>query len=306
MTTENYLDAALASTTFSRGQLEMLKAKIEESPKKTGLIELKTTATIDGEEIGAPYKAVAMIKDGRIHRDKGPAVAIDDLVSTPDGTGVRESKTILYMRNGVPDREDGPAVLAANGNVLWMQKGQLHRENGPAALIDGVATFALNGQIVTPHEFGKRTGLGEPGKDWMVEPNTGTIFTGLTTGRPGVATMRDAVPSVGQFLVVEDPDKPMKRAAPELPPLRAASDKQREFGESIRAATIEAAAGGMTPEQRENMIRSIGQNKDMSSAHFWISTRNMPLPERADAVRRVAENPREMTKAFGKHLGYEI
>ncbi len=52
MTTENYLDAALATTTFSRGQLEMLQAKIAESPTKTGLVELKTTATIDGAEIG--------------------------------------------------------------------------------------------------------------------------------------------------------------------------------------------------------------------------------------------------------------
>jgi len=215
-TTENYLDAALETTTFSKSQLAMLRAKIEESPQKTGLVELKTTATIDGTEIGAPYKTVAMVKDGQIHRDKGPAVAIDDLVMTPDGKGVEEKKTVLYMQNGVPHREDGPAVLAANGNVLWMKNGELHRENGPAAQIDGKIIFALEGKTLTPEEFGKRTGLGEHGKDWMVEPNTGTVFTGLSTGAPTVATMRDAVPSVGQVVEVKADDGPAQTAQPKM------------------------------------------------------------------------------------------
>lgn len=226
--TEKYLDAALASTTFSKSQLDMLQAKIAESEKKTGVFELKTTATIDGVEIGAPYKTVALVKEGKIHRDNGPAVAIDDLVPSPDGLGVREAKTVMYMRDGVPHREDGPAVLVANGNTLWMKNGELHRDNGPAAMIDGKPIFALEGKALSAEEFGKRAGLGEPGKDWVVEPNTGTMFTGLRGESPAVVTMRDAVAHKPEVVVTATaPDQQLATRAVEQKP------KQRSKGPEL-------------------------------------------------------------------------
>jgi hypothetical protein len=34
--------------------------------------------------------------------------------------------------NGVPHRNDGPAIIWVNGSKCWYQKGKLHREDGPA------------------------------------------------------------------------------------------------------------------------------------------------------------------------------
>ncbi|MDA8093663.1 MAG: hypothetical protein M0T84_07060 [Betaproteobacteria bacterium] len=186
-------EQALTRTTFTKSSLEMLHAKIAESPKKDGVITLTTTAEIDGISIGEPYKAIAVIKGGRIHRDNGPAVVIDDVAFTASGD-LKEGKTVLFMRDGMPHRDDGPAVLSASGDVLWMREGKLHRENGPAALVNGDPIFAIRGKAMTPEEFGRATGLGSPGQDWMVEPNTGTMITGLTHGFPTVAKMRDVVP----------------------------------------------------------------------------------------------------------------
>jgi len=300
MEKEHYLQAALATTTFSRSQLEMLNAKLAESPSKTGLLELKTTATMDGVEIGSPYKTVAVVKDGRIHRDNGPAVAIDDLVA--DGAGVKEAKTVLYMRNGVPDREDGPAVLAANGNVLWMQKGQLHRDNGPAAMIDGQPTFALEGKALTAKEFGQRMGLGEPGKDWMVEPNTGTMFTGLCAGEPAVTTMRESRLSVAPAVTVEDPEKPdLKRVIAALPRLHAATEAARDAGEAARAVVLERATTHFkefvdNPARQVAMVQKLGKAPELSGAKVWVGMKDLPPGEVAATLRYAAEHPTDKNR----------
>ena len=152
MDSAKVFEQALKNTTFSQNALEALAVKIAESPKKDGIITMRTTTDIDGVPFGEPMKITAAIRDGKIHRDNGPAVVIDDIAMSTDGS-VKDAKTVLYMRNGVPDRADGPAVTTAAGDVLWMQKGQLHRENGPAALVSGKPVFALEGKAMTPEEF---------------------------------------------------------------------------------------------------------------------------------------------------------
>lgn len=37
-----------------------------------------------------------------------------------------------YFRDGKLHRDDGPAVERANGTKLWYRNGELHREDGPA------------------------------------------------------------------------------------------------------------------------------------------------------------------------------
>ncbi len=40
--------------------------------------------------------------------------------------------TIRYTLNGVPHREDGPAIIYSDGYKSWWLNGILHREDGPA------------------------------------------------------------------------------------------------------------------------------------------------------------------------------
>jgi len=40
--------------------------------------------------------------------------------------------TIYYILDGKLHREDGPAMVFADGSKLWYRNGELHREDGPA------------------------------------------------------------------------------------------------------------------------------------------------------------------------------
>ena len=58
-------------------------------------------------------------KDGKLHREDGPAVEYAD--------GSKE-----WYIDGLLHREDGPAIEKANGDKMWYIHGVLHREDGPA------------------------------------------------------------------------------------------------------------------------------------------------------------------------------
>ena len=58
-------------------------------------------------------------KDGKIHRDGGPAIIWD------------HGGLTWYCR-GEMHRTDGPAVVMANGLEAWFKHGKKHREDGPA------------------------------------------------------------------------------------------------------------------------------------------------------------------------------
>jgi hypothetical protein len=43
-------------------------------------------------------------------------------------------------------REDGPAIVWANGDTVWYRNGQMHREDGPALeLADGRKEYWIDG-----------------------------------------------------------------------------------------------------------------------------------------------------------------
>ena len=52
-----------------------------------------------------------------------------------DFTGIckiLENKTIHYIKNGKHHREDGPAIIYPSGHKQWQLNGVSHREVGPA------------------------------------------------------------------------------------------------------------------------------------------------------------------------------
>jgi len=54
------------------------------------------------------------------------------MVSSSCKTNIETNEYRAWYKNGVPHREDGPAVIYSNGDEIWFKKGVLHRINGPA------------------------------------------------------------------------------------------------------------------------------------------------------------------------------
>ena len=78
-------------------------------------------------------KGVIHYKDGKKHREDGPAVELKD--------GTRQ-----WFVNGDLHREDGPAAELDNGTKQWWLNGKLHRDDGPAVeSADGSKHWIVNG-----------------------------------------------------------------------------------------------------------------------------------------------------------------
>lgn len=79
-------------------------------------------------------------KDGLLHREDGPAVEGKD--------GSKE-----WYLNGNLHREDGPAVEYADGSKEWYLHGNRHRLDGPAVeWKDGTKEWWINGEKLSKEE----------------------------------------------------------------------------------------------------------------------------------------------------------
>ena len=76
------------------------------------------------------------LRDGKYHREDGPAIVL------PSGT-------MYWYRDGLRHRKDGPAIVYANGRQDWFREGNRHREDGPAVVYaNGVNFWYLHGETV--------------------------------------------------------------------------------------------------------------------------------------------------------------
>jgi hypothetical protein len=105
---------------------------------------------------------------GQLHREDGPAIVDSDggqawyrngkkhredgpAVKAPDGSEE-------WCRNDKHHRIDGPAIKRADGTVLWYQQGNPHRLDGPAVeTTDGRVRFFLEGEELSKEEHARRT-----------------------------------------------------------------------------------------------------------------------------------------------------
>lgn len=86
---------------------------------------------------------VIYYKDGMIHREDGPAMEC-------------KNGDKFWFHNEVPHRIGGPACEFANGPKMWMVNGVRHREDGPA--IENTRTgnkYFLNGKELTEQEYNR-------------------------------------------------------------------------------------------------------------------------------------------------------
>ena len=84
-------------------------------------------------------------RNGKLHRDDGPALAYAN------------GKKAWYQ-NGQKHREGGPAIIHPNGTEHWYLNGELHREDGPAIINpSGRKEWWINNvQIKNPHKIKKK------------------------------------------------------------------------------------------------------------------------------------------------------
>lgn len=78
-------------------------------------------------------------KDGRLHRDDGPAVIC--------GNGIS-----YWYRNGKMHRDGGPAADWGDGDHSWYRNGVYHREDGPAVDWNGEQKWYIDGVKATPEK----------------------------------------------------------------------------------------------------------------------------------------------------------
>lgn len=109
-------------------------------------------------------EGVIYYKDGKKHKEDGPAVElkdgtrqwfIDGNLHREDGPAAElDSGTKQWWLYGKLHRDDGPAVESADGSRTWFINGKMHREDGPA--FEGSAggkNWFLNGIELTEEEF---------------------------------------------------------------------------------------------------------------------------------------------------------
>ena len=90
-------------------------------------------------------------KDGKLHREDGPAVEwpekgsrawyIHGRLHRADGPAMDGPLGQGWYCNGKRHRDDGPAIIFADGRILWYRKGRLDREDGPAVELPGGKKF---------------------------------------------------------------------------------------------------------------------------------------------------------------------
>ncbi len=95
-------------------------------------------------------------KNGRIHRNDGPAVIHDDVLGyykhevphRVDGPAIQcfNSRSERWWMNGKLHRVDGPAVIENDYCTQWWRDGELHRIAGPADISTDSRTWYVHGE----------------------------------------------------------------------------------------------------------------------------------------------------------------
>ena len=118
------------------------------------------------EYISNPLNGVRVWKkDGKKHREDGPAVIFDDgdkmwfyegEKHREDGPAVIVEGASEWYHHGILHREDGPAMLYADGSEYWFLHGKRHNLNGPAVIIKNPEhkEYWIHGVQYSENEFG--------------------------------------------------------------------------------------------------------------------------------------------------------
>lgn len=172
---------------YGTGLKRPKKPRPSASTEKDGVLVWRLDGELHCEEgpaVKYPDGSWEWYRHGKIHRDDGPAVFIkgpwdDETGQFWEPRGYKSEpewrndwgwadETQIWFHDGVPHREDGPAVVEVgeagilNGKA-YMREGKLHCEDGPAyerLYEDGdhPRRYFLNGEELSEEEWARRTG----------------------------------------------------------------------------------------------------------------------------------------------------
>lgn len=71
---------------------------------------------------------------------------IDYMVGFGHNVCMRKDR-IMWLRNNLRHRKDGPAVICTDGSMEWYRSGKHHRDNGPAIQRDSFIAWMQNGIV---------------------------------------------------------------------------------------------------------------------------------------------------------------
>ena len=59
-----------------------------------------------------------------------------------------------WFKDGKLHREDGPAVIESDGSEYWHKDGKFHREDGPAVIANnGIKDYYLNDNLIKEEDY---------------------------------------------------------------------------------------------------------------------------------------------------------
>ncbi len=130
----------------------------------------------DGSYINNTFD-VGHIKNGKLHRDDGPAIErfngdkewyINGKLHKENGPAIElDDGTKSWYKNGKRHREDGPANEFANGDKEWRINDELHRDGGPAVeKANGDKEWYKNGKL--HREDGPAIEKANGDKEWLI------------------------------------------------------------------------------------------------------------------------------------------
>ncbi len=86
----------------------------------------------------------------------------------PDGSYIDSDNDVCYVKNGKIHREDGPAKEWPSGHKEWYINGKRHREDGPAIeWVNGGKDWYKNGK--RHREDGSAMEYADGRKEWWVD-----------------------------------------------------------------------------------------------------------------------------------------
>lgn len=130
-----YSDKNKVIALFERPEFKKIKtSSYEVERNKKG--EKNNYIVIKKQIKNLEYKEERWYKNGKLHREDGPAVIINN--------------DKYWYKNGRKHRLNDPAIELANGNKYWYKNGKLHKEDGPAKIIDDGAQkqWYVNGKFI--------------------------------------------------------------------------------------------------------------------------------------------------------------
>ncbi|MFM1755408.1 MAG: hypothetical protein RL621_312 [Bacteroidota bacterium] len=72
---------------------------------------------------------------------------VDCIPNNFTGIASYEDGSVIYYKNGLSHREDGPAIICSDGYQKWCLEGKPHNLNGPAVIYpNGAEIYCLHGQ----------------------------------------------------------------------------------------------------------------------------------------------------------------